>query len=195
MPKLERQRELRKLLEQNPFLSDVELATRFGVSVQTIRLDRVALGIGDVRQRTRAIADRVRGVVKSLAPKEVVGDIIEIHLGDSGVSILETTQDMVFQRTRVVRGQYIFAQADSLAIALVDADVVLTGLANIKFKRPVKVGEKLVARAEVIKKKGNKWVILVVTCSGADQVFRGKFVVFALSQEEGGKEGRVQDSR
>lgn len=193
LPKLKRQRELRKVLEENPFLNDVELAKRFGVSVQTIRLDRLATGIGDVRQRTRAIADRVRGVVKSMAVKEIVGEIVDITLGESGVSILETTEDMVFERTRVVRGQYIFAQADSLAIALIDADVVLTGLANIKFKRPVKVGERLVAKAEVIRKKGNKWVVLVVTKSGKDQVFRGKFVVFAL-EPEGGEESGVQVS-
>ncbi|MGB9866800.1 MAG: transcription factor FapR [Bacillota bacterium] len=193
LPKLKRQRELRKVLQENPFLNDEDLAKMFGVSVQTIRLDRLALGIGDLRQRTRAIADRVRGIVKSLGVKEVVGEIIDITLGESGVSILETTEDMVFEKTGVVRGHYIFAQADSLAIALIDADVVLTGLANVKFKRPVKVGERLVAKAEVIRKKGNRWVVLVVIKSGKDQVFRGKFVVFALDQERS-DEADAQDS-
>ncbi|MCL4426231.1 MAG: transcription factor FapR [Firmicutes bacterium] len=176
----ERQAELREMVRQNPFLSDEELAQGFGVSVQTIRLDRMALGIPELRERVKSLAERTYGVVKSLNTKEIVGELVDIQLGKSGVSILETTGDMVFERSRVVRGHYIFAQADSLAIALVEADIVLTGLANVKFKRPVQVGERLIARAEVIRQKGNKYVVLVTTRVGQDPVFRGKFVVFAL---------------
>jgi len=176
----ERQRRLREKIKGNPFLTDEELAEAFDVSVQTIRLDRLALGIPELRERTKAMAERAYGIVKSMGSKEIVGELIDINLGVDAISVLETTEEMVFEKSRVVRGQYIFAQADSLAIALIDADVVLTGLANIKFKRPVQVGEKLVARAEVIRRKGNKFVVLVITKSGAEQVFRGKFVVAAL---------------
>lgn len=176
----ERQRRLREKIKGNPFLTDEELAEAFNVSVQTIRLDRLALGIPELRERTKAMAERAYGIVKSMGSKEIVGELIDINLGVDAISVLETTEEMVFEKSRVVRGQYIFAQADSLAIALIDADVVLTGLANIKFKRPVQVGEKLVARAEVIRRKGNKYVVLVITKSGAEQVFRGKFVVAAL---------------
>ena len=150
------------------------------MSVQTIRLDRMALGIPELRQRTRAMAERVYGIVRSLGMKEIVGEIVDLELGVRGVSTLQTTPEMGFEKTGVVRGHYIFAQADSLAIAMVDADVVLTGLANIKFKRPVRVGERLVAKAEVIRTKGSKYVVQVVTKAGQEQVFRGKFVVFAV---------------
>ena len=126
------------------------------------------------------MAERTYGIVKSLGSKEIVGELIDITLGERGLSILETTEEMVFERSRVVRGHFIFAQADSLAIALVNADVVLTGLANIKFKRPVSVGEKLVAKGEVIRRKGNQHVVLVETRVGSEKVFRGKFVVFAV---------------
>ncbi len=178
--KEKRRQALRQKLRENPFLVDEALARSLGVSVQTVRLDRMAMGIPDVRERTREVAERTYGVVKSLGAKEIVGELVDVVLGESGVSILETTEDMVFERSRVIRGHYIFAQADSLAIAMVDADVVLTGLANIKFKRPVQVGDRLVARAEVIRRKGNKYVVLVTTRSGGEQVFRGKFVVAAL---------------
>lgn len=176
----ERQQLLREKIKENPFLTDEELATMLEVSIQTIRLDRLSLGIPELRERTKAVAERTYGIVKSMGSKEIVGELIDITLGSSGISVLETTGEMAFERTRIVRGHYIFAQADSLAIALVDADVVLTGLANIKFKRPVQVGEKLVAKAEIIRRKGNKFVVLVVTRVGQEQVFRGKFVVFAV---------------
>lgn len=178
--KQDRQAQLRERLRENPFLSDEELARIFGVSIQTIRLDRLALGIPELRERTKSVAERTYGIVKSLGSKEIVGELIDITLGQRGISILETTSSMVFERTRVVRGQYIFAQADSLAIALIDADVVLTGLANVKFKRPVFLGEKLVAKGEVIRRKGDHSVVLVETFVGAEKVFRGKFVVFAV---------------
>ncbi len=182
--KRQRQRRLVAKIKANPFLTDAELAKQFGVSVQTIRLDRLALGIPEVRQRMKQVAERVYGKVKSMGSKEIVGDLIDLQLGERGISMMETTQEMAFEKTQIVRGQHIFAQADSLAIAMVDADVVLTGLANIKFKRPVRVGERLVAKAEVIRRKGNKFVVLVETMAGADKVFRGKFVVFAVKEGE-----------
>ncbi len=178
--KVERHRQVIDKLRDNPFLTDAELADIFKVSVQTIRLDRLALGIPELRERVKEVAERTHGQVKSLGSKEIVGELIDITLGQSGISVLETTESMVFERSRIVRGHFIFAQADSLAIALIDADVVLTGLANIKFKRPVQVGEKLIAKGEVLRRKGNKYVVLVVTRVGDDQVFRGKFVVAAV---------------
>lgn len=181
MKKKDRQQGLKDKIRENPFLSDEELARIFDVSIQTIRLDRLALGIPELRERTKTVAERTHSIVRSMGAKEIVGELLDLNLGERGLSILETTDEMVFERSRVVRGQYLFAQAESLAIALVPAEVVLTGLANSKFKRPVTVGERLIAKAEVIRRKGNHLVVLVETKSGTEKVFRGKFVVFALS--------------
>lgn len=180
LKKRERQTQLRDKIRENPFLSDEELARAFEVSVQTIRLDRLAMAIPELRERTKSVAERTYGIVKSMGSKEIVGELIDISLGERGISILETTEEMVFERSRVVRGQYIFAQAESLAIALINADVVLTGLANIKFRRPVNVGEKLVAKGEVIRRRGGHYVVLVESKSGMEKVFRGKFSVFRV---------------
>ena len=176
----ERQRRLVETIYQHPFYTDEELAQQFKVSVQTIRLDRMSLRIPELRERLREVAERTYAQVKSIAGREIVGDLLDIELGRSSLSVLETTPEMAFERTGVVRGHHIFAQADSLAIALIDAEMVLTGLANVKFRRPVHVGEKLVAKAEVLRQKGNKFVVLVTTRVGRDDVFRGKFLVFAV---------------
>ncbi len=189
----ERLRRLVERLDANPFLTDEDLASAFGVSVQTVRLDRMTLGIPELRERVKQVAHRTYGRVRSLGSKEIVGDLIDIVIEERAISTLTVTEEMAFERTGVVRGHFIFAQADSLAIALVDAPVALTGLANIKFKRPVRVAEKLIAKAEVIRRKGNKLVILVQTWVGQDLVFRGKFVVVSvnpgLGESEGGPEG------
>ncbi len=186
-----RQSMLKQRLQDNPLLTDQELARMFRVSVQTIRLDRMSLGIPELRERTREVAERVLGVVKSIGAHEIIGELIDIELGKSAVSILETTQDMAFGRSGVVRGHYIYSQAESLAIALVDAEVVLTGLANVKYKAPVKVGDKLVAKAEVIRTRGNKQVVLVTTRAGQQNVFRAKFVVVALDEIQLSGTGQV----
>ena len=45
MPKKERQQALNDILRDDPFITDEELSEIFNVSIQTIRLDRLELGI------------------------------------------------------------------------------------------------------------------------------------------------------
>ena len=171
---------LRQLLGEEPFLTDKELARRLQVSVPTVRLDRADLGIPDVRLRSRLLAERALGQVRSLESQEMVGELRELDLGRRGVSVLETDPSMAFARTRIVRSHFIFAEADSLALAVIDGDVVLTGLVNSKFKRPVVAGETLRATAEIIRRRQHRFVVLVETAAGPDIVFRAKFLVVAL---------------
>lgn len=168
------------MLSRNPFLSDKSLASHFGVSPQTVRLDRMALGIPDQRARTKKLAEMVYGRVKSLPPREIIGELLDVELGKSAISVMEATPEMAFERSGIIRSHYIFAQADSLAFSVMDAGNVVTGIANLKFKRPVRIGEKLVAKAQVIRTRGNKSVVLVETRSRGDLVFRAKFLMFAL---------------
>ena len=186
----ERRERLKQVLSSNPFLSDRRLARHFDVSMQTIRLDRLALGIPDQRTRTKEVAERVYGRVRALGQREIVGELIDVNLGKSAISVMEVAPEMAFERSGIARSQYIFAQADSLAICLVDSQNVVTGIANLKFKRQVKVGEKLIAKGQVIREKGNKFSVLVETRSQGELVFRGKFLVFALDDRGSKGEGR-----
>ena len=45
-----------------------------------------------------------------------------------------TTADMVFKKTNIVRGQYLYSFAESVAISVIDAEASLVGVANIKYK-------------------------------------------------------------
>jgi len=56
--KKERQAILLEKLEQDPFLTDEELSEMLGVSVPTIRLDRLELGIPELRERIKNVAQK-----------------------------------------------------------------------------------------------------------------------------------------
>ena len=63
--------------------------------------------------------------------------------------------------------------------------MALTGVANVKFKAPLRAGDKLIARARVIRRRGNKYFVWVNTFSGVREVFRAKFIVVGMEEAEG----------
>lgn len=184
VPKKERQNLLMERLIADPFITDEELSEEFNVSIQTIRLDRLELGIPELRERIRNVASENYSKIKTIEAKEVIGEIVDLELGVSGISILQTTSDMVFERTKIVRGHYIFAQAESLAIAVIDAKVALTGVANIKYKTPIYAGDKLVAKAQVMRVRGNKYFVWVIIKVRQQEAFRGKFILVSVDSKE-----------
>ncbi|KPU43950.1 transcription factor FapR [Oxobacter pfennigii] len=183
--KKDRQKNLVDALNSDPFLTDDELAEKFDISVQTIRLDRMELKIPELRERVKNVAENNFLKVKSIRGQEFVGELIDIQPGKSAISILDTSKDMVFENSQVVKGQHIYAQAESIALAIIDAHSALTGVANIKYKRPVLAGEKLVAKAEVIRQRGNRFFVWVMIYIKQQEVFRGKFVLVSMDDQEG----------
>jgi acyl-coenzyme A thioesterase PaaI-like protein len=180
LPKKERQQELVELLKADPFITDEELSETFNVSIQTIRLDRLELGIPELRERIRSVASENQNKLRTLGAAEVVGEIVDLELGVSGISILDTTEEMAFEKSQIVRGHYIYAQAESLAMAVIDAKVALTGVANIKYKAPIFAGDKLVAKAQVTRTRGNKYFVWVFIKVRQEEAFRGKFILVTI---------------
>jgi acyl-coenzyme A thioesterase PaaI-like protein len=185
MNKKERQLQLKTLIDQDPFLTDEDLSVKFHVSIQTIRLDRLELGIPELRERMRHAASENYEKVRSMSGAEIIGELIDLNLGNNGISILETNIDMSFKKTGIVMGHHIYSQAESLAMAVIDANVALTGVSNIKYLQPVEAGDKLIAKAEVIRVRGNKHFVHVKIHTKKDQVFRGKFVLVSIDSEKG----------
>lgn len=183
MSKKDRQKNLLEKLHINPFVTDDELSEDFNVSIQTIRLDRLELGIPELRERIKNVAENNYTKVKSLHGKEIVGELIDLELGKSGMSILETDSSFAFEKTDVVKGHHIYAQAESIAIAVIDANVALIGVANIKYKNPVFAGDKLIAKAEVTRTRGNKYFVWVFIKVKQVEVFRGKFLLVSFSKD------------
>lgn len=183
LKKAERHRQLLAAITENPFITDEELAETLKVSIPTIRLDRLELDIPEVRKRTKEMASQFFGASQSLRSTEIVGELIEIEPGKRGLSLLETDQSMCLERCNIIRGHIIFAQANSLANAVADVQVALTGRAEVEYLRTVRAGEKLIAKAQVLKKDGHRFLIEVVVRSKEDVVCRGEFVIHGMTME------------
>lgn len=181
--KSRRQQDLKRLVAADPFTTDQELADKLGVSVQTIRLDRLELGIPDARSRIREVAQDAYDKVKSISGSEVIGELIDLELGDSALSILTATADMALERSGVVRGHHLFAMANSLAVAVVDAKVALTGSAKVRFLRRVRVGDRMVAKARITGISGRKHTVEVTVRVESEEAFTGEFAVYAVDDD------------
>ena len=182
LSKLERQKKIKEYISKDPFLSDKKLAELFNFSVQTIRLDRLEMGIPEMRKRIVQVAKDTSSSdkVKSLSKEEIVGELIDLELGKNAIAILKTTKDMAFNKTGIVRSHYIFSLADSLAISIIDAEVALTGVARLSYKKPVYAGQTLVAKARIARNKGNKYLVSVHVKTDQKEVFTGKLVIFTV---------------
>lgn len=180
--KEKRHKNLRKYLDENPFYTDDELADLLGVSIQTIRLDRLALGIPELRKRIKSVAEEAHSTLRSLNEKELIGDLIDIKLNEYAISIMEITEEMVSEHNHV-RGHILFAQANSLALAVIDAEIVLTGSARVRYKRPVLIGERVTAKATIKTRKGVSYLVSVSAKVDSELVFKGHFIIFAQDEK------------
>lgn len=93
---------------------------------------------------------------------------------------LETTDTMAADDHGLVHGGFVFSLADHAAMVAVNHPLVVLGSAQVKFLRPVRVGQDVEARAEVDEVIGKKHVVSVTaSVVGEDEVvFDGTFVCF-----------------
>ncbi|MED3573452.1 transcription factor FapR [Cytobacillus praedii] len=179
--KKERQALLNTTIKENPFVTDEELAEKFMVSVQTIRLDRLELSIPELRERIKNVAEKnFDDEVRALPIEEIIGEIIDIELDKTAISILDIKEEHVFRRNQIARGHHLFAQANSLAVALINDELALTAKANILFTRSVKQNERVIAKARVVKidtEKG-RTIVEVTSFVNNELVFKGEFDMF-----------------
>jgi acyl-coenzyme A thioesterase PaaI-like protein len=188
MSKRERQKLLTSTIKENPFVTDEELAEKFSVSVQTIRLDRLELSIPELRERIKHVAEkRFEDEVRSLPLEEIIGEIIDINLDHSAISIFDVRQEHVFRRNKIARGHHVFAQANSLAVAVINDELALTAKASIQFKRSVKINERVIAKAKVLKidKESGRTFVEVNSFVNNELVFSGEFEMYRQKNIKG----------
>lgn len=181
MPKTNTEREKRsekivEFLKQNPLTTDKMLSEEFGVSINTIRLDRARLGIKEFKER---LMDKAcKPSITSITKSDMAGEIIEFVSGSRAVSKLKTKPYMVFENSKVVQGQYIYALAETLAISLIPMKAALVGVANIKYFSKITMDQVIYAHAEVMKKIAQGFVVWVRILDEQDELkFKGKFIL------------------
>jgi hypothetical protein len=168
-------------------MSDNRLALELGVSVGTIRLDRDALNLPGLRERTRLMAEHESNRLTSLKQEEVLGDILELEPNRRALSVLPTNREHAFRHTNLIADHYIYAQAATLAAAVVREALAVIGSARVQFSNSSYVGEKLTAIARVRAHKEGKYMVSVHTRAEEREIFVARFVVVAIETTVGGE--------
>ncbi|HCG76023.1 transcription factor FapR [Staphylococcus caprae] len=184
LKKDERRIAIRNAIEANPFITDNELCEKFDVSIQTIRLDRTHLNIPELRKRIKLVAEQNYGQIKSIEANEIIGDLIQVEPDVKAQSLIEITEDYVFAKTQIARGHILFAQSNSLCVALIHNPTVLTQESQVEFVEKVKLNDTVRAEAQVINKTSKHYVIEVNSFVKDKLVFKGKFKMFYISEDE-----------
>ncbi|MBN2851103.1 MAG: transcription factor FapR [Clostridia bacterium] len=181
--KMIRQKNLDMIVNEQPFLTDEQISQKLDVSVPTVRLDRMELGIKEMRERVKDVATKTKEKVKALSKKDIIGQLLNVELNKKGMALFETTSEMTFNNSDIVSGQYLYSFAESTALSIIDSEVALVGVANIKYKIPVKANDSIISRAEVKKIRMNNFIVWVTIFREETEVFRGKFILVAAKQK------------
>ncbi len=171
---------LTKILADNPMITDSELASSLGVSISTVRLDRAMMGVPELRERIRTMAQNAVSKLQSLSPSEVIGELLELEPDKWALSVLKTAKDMAFRFTDIVSDNYVYAQAGSIAVAVINAANVIIDSMRGEYKGHAKVGDVLIARAKVGVNHEGKKIVSVRTKVGDKEIFVGRFIVQVL---------------
>ena len=169
--KAERQKRLVQLVEEEPFITDEEIAKRFSVSVPTVRLDRLEMNIAEYKERVKHIAvEKARG-------KKTSCEFLRIEPEKSAIAVLVAEDAVYFENTNIVKGEFLYSFTEELASTAADLPCALVEVANIKYKKPVKAGDKLVGCADVKRKKNEKYTVWTTVTLHNIEVFRCKFIL------------------
>lgn len=106
--------------------------------------------------------------------EKLCGKVVELKEDYSKVE-LETIPEMAADEKGLVHGGFIFGLADYAAMVAVNEETVVLAGAEVKFLKPVVVGDKIVAIANVSKKDGKKRWVDVVVLRDNTEVFKGNF--------------------
>ncbi|MBR5228057.1 MAG: transcription factor FapR [Clostridia bacterium] len=178
----ERSEKLIQYLKENPLATDKMLSEKFNVSINTIRLDRARLGIKEFKERLKDKANNASAEVTTLNESEIVGDIIHFEPGVKAKSVLQTKGYMGFKNSSVIKGQYIYSLAETLAISLIPMKMALVGVANIKYFSKIIVGDVIYAEAEVKRKIDTGYIVWVRILDEKENIkFKGKFILKGIN--------------
>ena len=169
---------LRKKLELEPLLTDDEIARIFDVSVQTVRLDRTALCIPEVRERAKRLAVQPKDQLhEAIRLNEDLGDLLELNISHYAMAMLDITNSMIEGKGKHEQGYCLYKQAMALALAVLNAPGAYLAEVSLKFVNQVNIGDKIFARAEVSGKVDDIYRIKITALRNAEEVFRAKFLM------------------
>ena len=106
--------------------------------------------------------------------RELCGTPVKLS---EGTAVIEFTalENMKVDTKGLIHGGFIFGLADYAAMLAVNNSTVVLAGAEVSFTRPARVGDKLIARAEVFSESGKKQEVSVTIFRNDESVFTGNF--------------------
>ena len=169
---------LKQKIELEPFLTDEELSELFAVSIQTVRLDRVALGIPEVRERAKRLAKQPKEQLHAeIRLNHDMGELLELSISNYAMAMLEITPQMIVDKSKLAQGYCLYKQAVALSLAVLNAPSAYLGEVYLKFIGQVEVGDKVFARAELTGRVDEIYRVKVTALKNAQEIFQAKFIM------------------
>lgn len=106
--------------------------------------------------------------------RRLCGRPLELEAGRARVE-LTTVPEMAADERGLVHGGFLFGCADYAAMLAVDHPLVVLAGAEVRFLRPVTVGETVTAAARVTAEEGSKRRVEVTVERGGEAVLSGEF--------------------
>jgi hypothetical protein len=128
--------------------------------------------------------ERVEQLV-ALQPTEGRSDvrILDLDIGEKGVGLFTTTEEMVDQ-AGMVSAEKLYGAAAGFAQSLAGVPFASTQVGNIKYKIPVQPGSVLIVKGRIVLMRGNKKHIYISFFRGDLEVYRAKFIMEISGQME-----------
>jgi acyl-coenzyme A thioesterase PaaI-like protein len=121
--------------------------------------------------------------------RRLVGEPVAIGEGSATAALL-TLPEMAADERGLVHGGFVFGLADYAAMLAVNDPNVVLGGAEVRFSKPVRVGERLAASAVVEQTEGRRSVVRVEVLRDGQAVMVGTFSCFTLDRHVLDKEER-----
>jgi uncharacterized protein (TIGR00369 family) len=112
---------------------------------------------------------------------KLCGQPVFVKNGTSRIELL-TDKTMSVDEQGLVHGGFIFGLADHAAMIAVNDPNVVLGSAQVKFIKPVRAGQIVIAEAKTETVEGKKHTVSVVAYIGDAKVFEGEFKCFVLEK-------------
>lgn len=113
--------------------------------------------------------------------RELCGTPLQVDVDFSRVE-MRALERMAVDASGLTHGGFIFGLADHAAMIAVNHPNVVLGGADVRFLKPVRTGEVVVAEARVAPGEGKKRLVRVSVAREEEPVFTGEFVCFILER-------------
>lgn len=107
---------------------------------------------------------------------------LQLQQGKGGVLRLTTQEEMVADEKGLIHGGFLFSAADYLAMITINHPNVVLGSSSVRFLKPVKLGDEVEFRSQVVQSEGYKDTVRVEGFVDGEKVFEGEFKCYSLEK-------------